>query len=66
MEIFELGTEKINVCGGNSEGIVVLIIYHILFIFYLLIHIQQKINILIYIIYINIYASLNVAIEEYL
>lgn len=37
MEIFELGTEKINVCGGNSEGIVVLVIYHILFIFYLLI-----------------------------
>ena len=65
MEIFELGTEKINVCRGNSEGILVLIIYHILFI-YLLIHIQQKIDILIYIIYINIYASLNVAIEEYL
>ena len=65
MEIFELGTEKINICHGNSEGILVLIIYHILFI-YLLIHIQQKIDILIYIIYINIYASLNVAIEEYL
>ena len=40
MDIFDLGTVEINVCGGNPEGIVVLIIYHILFIPYILVSIQ--------------------------